>query len=115
MKSMRRIFAAVFVLGGLTAADTPARAEPGEPCVELRLRGTDVLEIPCPEGLDRIFELPLFRQAPEEERDFAIVPDIPDDRDMVIDPEWPHDRGIIAEPDSDRPPAWTNLIPPPPS
>jgi hypothetical protein len=96
---MRRIFMAVFGLAALAAADAPAQAEPAEPCVELRLSGKRVVEIPCPEGLDRILELPLFRQPPRDENDFAIIPDIPDDRDMVIDPEWPHDRGIIAEPE----------------
>ena len=100
MTPMRRIFVAVFVLAGLAATHAPARAGPDAPCVELRLRGTGVVQIPCPEGLDQIFELPLFRQAPEEKDDFAIVPDIPDDRDMVIDPEWPHDRGMITKPDS---------------
>jgi hypothetical protein len=100
MRSMRRIFVAIFVLAALASTDVPARAEPDEPCVELRLRGQGVVQIPCPEGLDRILELPLFRQAPEGKDDFAIVPDIPDDDDMVIDPEWPHDPDIIAEPDS---------------
>ncbi|MDH3229698.1 MAG: hypothetical protein OEN55_07905 [Alphaproteobacteria bacterium] len=100
MRSMRPIFDAVFVLVGLTAAGSPALAGTDEPCVELRLHGKGVVQIPCPEGLDQIFELPLFRQAPEEKDDFAIVPDIPDDRDMVIDPEWPHDRGMITKPDS---------------
>jgi hypothetical protein len=96
---MRRIFMAVFGLAGLAAAGSPSLAGTDEPCVELRLSGKRVVEIPCPEGLDRILELPLFRQAPGEENNFAIVPDIPDDRDMVIDPEWPHDRRIIAEPE----------------
>ncbi len=99
MRSMRRIFMAVFVPAGLAAAGAPALAGTDEPCVELRLSGKRVVEIPCPEGLDRILELPLFRQPPRDESDFAIIPDIPDDRDMVIDPAWPHDRGIVAEPD----------------
>ena len=96
---MRPIFVAVFVVGGLAAADAPGQAELDEPCVELRLHGKGVVQIPCPGGLDRTFELPLFRQAPERKDDFAIVPGIPDDRDMVIDPEWPHDPDIIAEPE----------------
>ena len=100
MRPMRRIFVAVFVLAGLASADVSAWAGSGEPCVELRLHGEGVVQIPCPEGLDRILELPLFRQSPEGKDDFAIVPDIPDDDDMVIDPEWPHDPDIIAEPDS---------------
>jgi hypothetical protein len=99
MRSMRRIFMAVFGLAALAAADAPAQAEPAEPCVELRLSGKRVVEIPCPEGLDRILELPLFRQPPRDENDFAIIPDIPDDRDMVIDPAWRHDEGMISEPD----------------
>ena len=99
MRSMRRIFVPVFVLAGLAFTDVPAWAGPDEPCVELRLRGKGVVQIPCPEGLGRILESPLFRQAPEGKDDFAIVPDVPDDRDMVIDPEWPHDPDIIAEPE----------------
>jgi hypothetical protein len=99
MRSMRRIFMAVFGLAGLAAAGSPSLAGTDEPCVELRLSGKRVVEIPCPEGLDRILELPLFRQAPGEENNFAIVPDIPDDRDMVIDPAWRHDEDMISEPD----------------
>lgn len=101
MTSLRGIFSILAVLAGfaaLPAAAGPARAQSGEPCLELRLGGKNALKIPCPEGLAELLDLPLFGTPPEEYENFAIDPNIPDDRDMVITPEWPHDEGMMTRP-----------------
>lgn len=104
MTSSRGIFPVLAVLAGfaaLSGASGPAHAESGEPCLELRLGGKSALKIRCPEGLAELLDLPLFATPPENNEDFAIDPDLPDDRDMVIAPEWPHDEGMVTRPETE--------------
>lgn len=96
MRATRLIYAAAMVLAA--TATTQAGAE--EPCVELELRGKEVFEIPCPEGLDRILEsLPLW-PGDQAKPGFAIPPEYEEDRNMEVDPGWPPEQEAPAGPET---------------
>ncbi len=90
--------AAIIVIAGLATAlaggATPARAD--EPCVELKLSGGTVLELPCPEEFARLLEVLPAKPAPGEDAAMAIDPDWPHDQAMIAEHDWPYDEAMIV-------------------
>ncbi len=95
-RSHRHLAGWALVAGLATAlgGGLPARAD--EPCVELKLSGGTVLQLPCPEALERLLEAPPAKPAPGEDEAMAIDPGWPHDQAMIAEHDWPYDEAMIV-------------------
>ncbi len=84
----------VLLVTALAVGAIPAWAD--EPCVELKLSGGTVLELPCPEEFARLLDALPAKPIPGEDEAMAIEPDWPHDQAMIAEHDWPYDEAMIV-------------------